>query len=381
MIPDTDHTSGFRAIHAVDSLYASGGGPSRTVPELCKAVRGSGFPVQLFTTGVDNDLPAVQDLDVQAGSDPVRALDNAIRQFPTQTVIHNHGIWLPFNHAVCHWATRRSLPLVISPHGMLEPWRLQHHKWRKRIAWHAYQRRDLSAASCLRATSKMEAEQFRSLGMENPIAVIPNGVTLPEYSTLSHSDAPTDRHALFLSRLHPKKGLLDLVEAWRQVRPEHWTLLIAGPSEEDHEQVVRKAVKNAGLDECVQFLGSLDDREKWDVYAKSQLFVLPTLSENFGVVVAEALGAEVPVITTKAAPWSLLQEEDCGWWIETGVTPLVQALRHATGTPLEQLRTMGQRGRAAVLERFSWKRIGEQMAAAYYWLLGTGPEPDTLFEP
>jgi glycosyltransferase involved in cell wall biosynthesis len=227
----------------------------------------------------------------------------------------------------------------------------------------------------------MEAEQFRRLGFKNPIAVIPNGVTLPEHSTLSRSDAPADKYALFLSRLHPKKGLLDLVEAWRQVRPERWTLLIAGPSEGDHEQAVREAVRNAGLDECVQFLGALDDREKWDVYAKSQLFVLPTLSENFGVVVAEALGAEVPVITTKAAPWSLLQEEDCGWWIETGVTPLVQALRQATDAPSDHLHRMGQRGRAAVLKRFDWTRIGEQMVAVYNWLLGIGPEPDTLFAP
>jgi glycosyltransferase involved in cell wall biosynthesis len=227
----------------------------------------------------------------------------------------------------------------------------------------------------------MEAEQFRRLGLKNPIAVIPNGVTLPEHSTLSHSDTSPDRYALFLSRLHPKKGPLDLVEAWRQVKPAHWKLLIAGPSEGGHEQVVRKAVQDAGLSDCVQFLGALDDREKWGVYARAQLFVLPTHSENFGVVIAEALGAETPVITTKAAPWSLLNEEDCGWWIDTGPAQLSQALRQATDAPSDHLHRMGQRGRAAVLKRFDWTRIGEQMVAVYNWLLGIGPEPDTLFAP
>jgi glycosyltransferase involved in cell wall biosynthesis len=120
------------------------------------------------------------------------------------------------------------------------------------------------------------------------------------------------------------------------------------------------------------------DDDKWALYRESDLFVLPTHSENFGVVVAEALASGVPALTTTGAPWAVLEEEDCGWWVEPEVASLEAALADAVGRPDEERLAMGRRGRALVEARFSWASVATKMKAAYRWVLGDGPRPDVV---
>jgi glycosyltransferase involved in cell wall biosynthesis len=257
---------------------------------------------------------------------------------------------------------------------MLEPWALEHQSAKKNLAWYAYQRWILQSASLLHATADMEARQLRDLGLTAPIAVIPNGVPLPGDWKQSAADGPT-RQALFLSRLHPKKGLLNLVDAWAEVAPADWRLIIAGPDENNHRQKVEQRVETRGLTDAVDFPGPIDDADKWDLYRESDLFVLPTFSENFGVVVAEALASGVPAITTTGAPWQVLEEKRCGWWIEPEVDALADALRDATTRSDAERLAMGRRGRALVRDRFAWPSIAERLLEAYRWILGEGPKP------
>jgi glycosyltransferase involved in cell wall biosynthesis len=264
---------------------------------------------------------------------------------------------------------------------MLEPWALNHHGWKKKAAWHLYQKRILRQASLLHATSEMEADNLRALGLDAPIAVIPNGVPLPRTWKASASgdgaaDAP--RRALFLSRVHPKKGLMPLVDAWADVRPDGWELVIAGPSEGGHRAEVEERVGEHGLEDAVRFTGPIPDADKWDLYRASDLFVLPTFSENFGVVVAEALASGIPAITTTGAPWHELDTHDCGWWIDPGAAPLADALADATSRSDDDRRAMGRRGRALVEDRYSWEHVAAQMAEAYRWLVHDAPRPDTI---
>ncbi len=130
--------------------------------------------------------------------------------------------------------------------------------------------------------------------------------------------------ALFLSRLHPGKGLMDLVGAWQRVRPEGWKMRVIGPDVCGHKAEVMAAVRDAKLESMFEFAGELNDDEKWQEYVDADLFIHPTHSENFGISVAEALAAGVPVITTKGAPWEELMEESgrCGWWVDIGVEGL-----------------------------------------------------------
>jgi glycosyltransferase involved in cell wall biosynthesis len=142
-----------------------------------------------------------------------------------------------------------------------------------------------------------------------------------------------------------------------------------------HRAAAERAVRSAGLSDVFEFIGPVGDAAKRSLLAKSDLFVLPTASENFGLVIGEALAAGIPVITTKGAPWSGLEQRQCGWWIDRGVEPLVNALKQAIALTPDERRAMGRRGRAWIDERFSWNRVGAEMVAVYDWILSGGTRP------
>ncbi len=291
-------------------------------------------------------------------------------------VVHNHGVWLPTNRTASLVASRAGSPLVVSPKGMLSEWALGEGRMKKRLAWAAYQRRALARAAAFSVTAEAEAEDVRRLGLRLPVAVIPHGVVSPSPGALVPRDEPGgERTALFLSRVHPKKGLPDLIAAWTEVRPAGWRLQIVGPGDPSHEAEVRGLVRQRRFEAEVSFVGEVDDVQKWALYGAADLFVLPTLSENFGIVVAEALAAGTPVLTTQAAPWQALQDHGCGWWVAPGAGPVGAALAEATAMPGDELRRMGERGRAYVESDLSWARSARDHLALYRWLLGRGDRP------
>jgi glycosyltransferase involved in cell wall biosynthesis len=295
-------------------------------------------------------------------------------------LIHSHGVWHPANHWVSQAARAWGVPLIIHPRGMLEPWALEQKPLKKRLALALFQRRDLESARAFVATSEMEYEGLRQFGLRQPVAVIPNGVDLDEADAVEPRAArrqDRERVALFLSRVHPKKGVLELVQAWGQVAPSGWRLRIAGPDEGGHWGQVERLVRQLGLGDRVEYLGPVEGERKAALYREADLFVLPTFSENFGVVVAEALAHGLPVITTRGAPWADLETYGCGWWIEVGVDPLVVALQEAMALTDEQRAAMGARGREYV-RRFDWGRIAEQTVELYRWILGQGEMPDVV---
>lgn len=291
-------------------------------------------------------------------------------------IIHDHGLWLPNNKVSALTAKKLGVPFVLSTRGMLEPWALKYHWWKKKPVWWLWQKAAIKNARLLHATAREEADNIRVLGFQNPIAVIPNGVELPQ-RVATHEETP-ERIALFLSRIHPIKGILNLVEAWGRVRPSGWKLVIAGPDEGGHQSEVANKIVKEGLCDQVGFVGPLEGKEKSDLFTRANLFVLPSYSENFGIVVAEALAAGVPVITTKGTPWSELEQQDCGWWVDIGVEPLAVALGEAIGFNDAQRQNMGLRGRQLVQEKYSWTKIAEDMISAYLWVLEGGAPPECV---
>lgn len=370
-------------LHVVGSLAPDSGGPARTVPALCAALSAGGADVTLLSRRPPGTVPCVLDAggvalelrDRLSGGVTREAIRNAMRD-RHDAVLHSHGVWLPCNHAASTAARALGVAHVISPRGMLEPWSLRYHRLRKRLAWRLYQRRDIAAAAVLHATSESEADNLCALGLTNPVAVIPNAVTLP--AGLPPRPGQASRTALFLSRIHPKKGLLDLVSAWAAVRPPGWRMVVAGPDESGHLAKVKAAAQAAGVAGDFSFPGPLDDDAKWAAYREAELFILPSFSENFGVVVAEAMSAGLPVITTRATPWRLLRDAQCGWWIDTGADALAQAVREATSLPGEARARMGSLAAAAARERFRWDRVAEAMRQVYAWLAGQGEPPSCV---
>lgn len=309
-------------------------------------------------------------------------------------VVHIHALWSPFLHRASVWARCVSVPIVHSPHGMLTPWALRA-KWHKKmLALAAYQYWDLRQARLLHATAESEREDIRRVGLKRPVAVIPLGVHMPPLRT--ERPRRSERVALFVSRVHPKKGLLNLVAAWARVRPSGWRMTVAGPDQDGHTAEVKALAERLGVLKDFQFVGPVYGCDKEALYANADLFVLPTFSENFGAVVVEALAHGCPVITTKGTPWSELcgttrslrgdseaavrnlgqdvcgsplggcaEVTRCGWWIDIGVEPLAAALSEAFSISDAARGAMGMNGRRLVESKYTWPAVAEIMATEY----------------
>ena len=312
--------------------------------------------------------------------------------------VHIHGIWSPvLAKRVLHWR-HQGIPCVVTTHGMLAPWALAHKRLKKRIAWHIYQKRLLNLASALHATSGREADELLRLGLSPRIEVIPWGIGMPEEEEGSRivdrglwmeeeeqmlgvsafpSPIPDPRSpipdpvstrlrtALFVGRIYPVKGLPMLVEAWAKVRPAGWKMKIVGPDEAGHLAEVQAAVRQAGLELEFEFTGALTGESLRKAYADADLFILPSFTENFGMVVAESLSQGVPVIATQGSPWEGLLEHGCGWWTDISSAGIADALRTATSAEPAVLRRMGATGRAWVRRDFSWTRCATRMTELY----------------
>ena len=379
-------------IHTVPSLGVSGGGPPRSVSQLCNSLSELLDEKLCLVTAQYPDDPLVEvspaiSLTVlpAKGHSFINRLHQtgfgdslaSIAQKESVSLVHQHGIWLQSSHEIIGTSSRLDMPCVVAPRGMLEPWALNNSKWKKKLAWALYQKRDLQLATAFHATALSEAESIRALGFKQPIAVIANGVQLPQHPQLSgiNHQSSEKRTALFLSRINPKKGLLMLLDAWKRISPDGWRLVIAGNDDSNHLPVVERKIRELSLQDQVEVAGPLFGEAKEAAYRQADLFVLPSYSENFGIVVAEALGYGVPVLTTTGCPWQELQTEGCGWWVEPTPAAIEVGLNQALSTKNEELFEMGRRGRQLVEDKYQWPGIADRMQEFYEWILNGGPQP------
>ena len=391
-----------KILHVISSIHRSSGGPSRSVQGLAAAECRAGVDAGIFTFR-NGDKPWVDGISfVHSGAE----VDSELLEFEPD-IVHLHGLWNRKLHRAAAVCRKLGIPYVIAPRGMLEPWSLRQKWLKKRIARFLYQDKDLRCAAALHATAESEAEQFRRLGFKNPVIVSPNGVNASALQL--QLKPPTNnavRRALFVSRMHPKKGVLELVEAWGRIfntetqrhrgteeglkenseplslcdsvlKEYGWKVelvyTVSGELEKEYEAKVKARVKELGLEDQFIFTGALNDDEKWEAYARADLFVLPTYSENFGIVVAEALWAGVPVITTKGTPWSELEGDSptskCGWWIDVGIEPLADAIAKAMSLSDEERSEMGRRGHRLVEAKYTWDAVVKPMIEGYNAIL------------
>jgi glycosyltransferase involved in cell wall biosynthesis len=368
--------------HLIRSLAAEAGGPSYSVPRLSDAIRphisSEVWALEGVADGPGRRAFAPSHNSVLRKCGVSSALGIAMRSAASgrDTVIHTHGIWLWPNIAPGQLKRRRpeGFTLVHSPRGMLGPAALATTAWLKWPLWNLAQRDALAAADLIHATADSELEEIRRAGMRNPVAVVPNGIDLPELERPVRT-RPV-RTILSLGRLHPKKGLDRLVRAWSTLAPSlpDWQVRIIGPAENNHDAELKALIASLGVSR-ITVEPPVYGKARWPMLTEAELFVLPTLNENFALTVAEALACETPVIATKGAPWAGLETERCGWWIDHGVAPLTDALRIAIQTSDAERSAMGKRGRAWMSRDFGWPGIGERMIAAYRWAAHRGDRP------
>lgn len=305
-------------------------------------------------------------------------------------VLHQHGIWMANSRLANTWRSAHQRPTVVAPHGALESVALQRSTWKKRLAMLGYEGQNLRQAACIQATAEPELTSIRRFGLRNPVALIPNSI--PTSWLDAQGDAagfrrqygiPEDKRILlYLSRLHPIKGLPLLLEAVAEARADlaAWRLVIVGPDEVGHRHELEQQAALLQILDLVQFIGPVFGTGKRDAFAAAEVFVLPTHSEGFGIAIAEALGAGVPAITTHGAPWAELQTDHCGWWVPIEAAAIAEAVRAAVRLSPAELAAMGERGRKLVARRYTWSVVAGQSQRLYEWLLGQASRPDFVFE-
>lgn len=379
-----------RSVHVIAGLADVHGGPTYSVPRLCTALGEAGAKTSLFSIqdGHSSEFLSSRKayVDRRFSADYSRVpLAKSLRisakfrsalkdELLAADVIHNHGLWLAPNVVAGVEARRARKPLVVAPRGMLASAALAFSPKRKWLFWNFFQWPAIRGASCFHATSEDECEDIRRLGIKIPVAIIPNGIDLPE--ALAPVRTQT-RSVLSLGRIHPKKGLDRLVQAWAGIEPDHpdWRLRIIGPAELGHDLELRNLAAQLRLSR-ISIEPAIFGTEKFEAYRAADIFVLPTLNENFGLTVAEALASGTPVVATKGAPWSGLEVERCGWWVDHGVEPLVQALKRMIELPQQELLAMGVRGRAWMERDFGWESVARKSIGLYTWLARGGARPD-----
>lgn len=373
--------------HIVSSIEAQAAGPSYSVPAICRGLAGLGGTVDLLSLGVPGERVVEGVLDRRFAHSlpwlwPARrmgvslALDRALAK-SAHDVWHMHGLWMMPNIYPARRAARAEASLLLSPRGMMSAEAMRFSAGRKRLFW-GLQQSALAAVNCFHATSEDEADAIRALGFAQPVAIIPNGIDLPDIAAPETAavGAARQREVVSLGRIHPKKGLDWLIAAWARVEHEFpdWRLRIIGPDEGGHAAALAAQVGALELTR-VTIEPPVFGAEKWRLLRGAALFALPTRSENFAMTVAESLACATPVISSKGAPWSGLADEGCGWWIDRGAEPLEATLRTAMALPPARLAEMGANGRTWMQRDFAWDGVARRMMAVYAWLRGISERP------
>lgn len=365
-----------KVLHYIPSLAASAGGVASYLSVLCEEL-GKLVELHVATSYESKREVKICNAIVHRISSGLTCYSSskALLKELRPDVVHINGCWQP-QLAFFQWAARSlKIPVVLSPHGMLEPWIVKRHYWtRKWPAIQLYQRGLVKHADYLHATADKEKDNLLLLGWNARIAVIPNAVNIEVLPIKDNWSLK--RRIVFMSRLHVKKGIELLLEALSHLKSDldGYEVIIAGEGELDYVKTLKKAAISFGLSEVVKLVGGVYGAEKVSLLQSADFFVLPTYSENFGIVVAEALACGTPVITTHGTPWKVLEENECGWYIPVGVNALKKTLREAISVTEETIERMGRNGRRLVEKQYTDKSVASRFFEKYTFLLSNNRE-------
>ncbi len=341
-------------------------GVATFVRELSDALyaRGVEVAIGMCHPGTDNWLPP-------KGKEPVVALDAALKD--AWDIIHVHGLWDREIRIAAHGAIEKGLPLVWSPHGMLAPWALKYRWWKKCLPWHLYLKRLFKGASGFHVTSALEREWIAQLGFENRVDVIPLGTHLPSQEMITavrrEKQTRNERTLLFVGRIHPVKGLENLIDAWAKLSPIGWRLRLVGDeNKKGYVAMLKTKCCNLRIEGSIDFAGARFGDDLQREYSIADCLVFPSFSENFGGVVVDALGSGCPVLASDKTPWRILGESPfgkCGWCVPNDPDSLEHAIGKMMAMSDEDRDIMGMNGRRLVVERYTWEAVSKQMIKLY----------------
>ena len=302
-------------------------------------------------------------------------------------IIHPQGIWMYSSYATLQYHIKHKTPYVISPRGMLDKWILKNNGWKKKIAAMLFENAHLKQASCLHALAMPEYQAMRKYGCKNPIAIIPNGVHLPDESwpadaVIPHWKAGDDRKVvLFLSRLHPKKGIENMIHAWSKAGSmrKGWKIAIAGESRDStYLGLLRHLCANLKLENEILLIGPQFHSEKDICFRCADAFILPSFSEGLPMAVLEAWSYKLPVIMTAACNIPEGFERGAALEVLAEVDSITDGLETLFRMTDAERATIGENGFKLVNDKFIWSSISNQVSEVYKWILSGGQPPSTV---
>ena len=290
-------------------------------------------------------------------------------------IVHIHGLWTIFLSLAAFLCIFKKIKFIVSPHGCLEPWALNHKKIKKKIALLTYQKYILSKCNCLVVNSELENKNVQKLKIRVCIAIIANAIpylpkrcnTFKEYSKKKSKDL---KKLLFFSRIHEKKGVDYLLKSWSLCDTENWKLDIIGPGDPKYVDELSNLILKFDIKKNVNLKpGYVSNKVKTKYFKTADAFILPTKSENFGIVVIEAMSFQLPVITTKEAPWEEISKFKCGWWVDANIKAIASSIQSLINTSQKEMYLKGLRGYNLVKDNYTWSTKGVQAYELHNWLL------------
>jgi glycosyltransferase involved in cell wall biosynthesis len=300
------------------------------------------------TNSTENDLPAViyEFNGILCGTLSVfRVVLSVLRWKPN--IVHSHGLWQINNLAFILTQIIHPAKYLISPHGMLDEWCIKSKPFKKIVAYYLYQKAILKSADLVVCSSALEQNKVAIKLRSTKCCCVHNSIdvkAIVDFSLRNPILKSGKKKLLFISRYHPVKGIEILIAAWNKIRPTEWKLILHGAGETEYVESLAMEIKSRGLVSSVELNGPIYGSDKLRVIQGASVMVLPSYSENFGIVVIESLVAGVPVITTDATPWKDIEKNGCGWIIKPTEDALEKAIRNIIRIEPETLADMGRRG-------------------------------------
>jgi glycosyltransferase involved in cell wall biosynthesis len=379
-----------KVLQTIASMVINAGGPTTCTLNLVEGLRKINVEIDILT----NDVVDEKDKLISTASfmkiiKPPRETRYGYSKTMTMwlksniryDLYHSNAIWQYSTHATSKQAIQVKKAHIISPHGMLFPEALEKSKWIKKISLLLYQLNDLKRATAFHATSIQEMNHIRALGLKQPIAVIPNGIDLSSIKKPSFEIKKGKQKIGFMGRLDPIKNLENLIRAWSQLNEvtENAELVIIGDGNKKYKLQLFALSKKLKINN-IRFTGFVTGKKQNAVLNELSYLVLPSKSENFGMVVAEALTRGIPVIASKGSPWEELNTRKCGWWVDNNVEMLAKTIEKALSTDEIDRIEMGKRGYQLIKNKYSIECVAVQMLEFYNWILKNDKKPNFVNE-
>ena len=382
-----------KILQTISSLSAKSGGPSTCTLDLLNGLYDINAEVDLLTVSTEDILGKGSLWLKEVPNDcktPLKFSKNIKRELKKSDydLYHANALWSYLSHITCKMAREKNKPYIISPHGMLYPTALSIKAWKKIPMLKLWFYKDIMQASCLHATCMQEAEYCRLFGYKGPIAVIPNAVVFPEGvelkdESLELRDSQGRRQIGFLGRLHPIKKVENVLYSLSHIdedtRKKMISFQIMGKYDDQYEQWLKDEVRRLHLEDCVDFVGFVSGKEKYDRLSKISALMVPSAQENFGMIVPEALICGTPVYASLGTPWSELNDSNAGWWKDNSPETITKVILDILSKSDAELRAMGANGRRLMEEKYEQHKVATMMSELYEWILKGGEKPKFVY--